>query len=225
MHVLVVEDERSLAQFLRKGLEENGHAVDVAYDGEEGEELARGSDYDAVILDIMLPGQDGFEVVRKLRAEGVQAPVLFLSARFELGDRIRALDLGGDDYLVKPFAFEEVLARLRALQRRSESAGPAELKCADLVMDAERRTVTRAGRRIELTPKEFALLQYLLKRQGKVVTRTSMVEGVWDMQFGSFGNVVNVFMSRLRSKIDQPFGRPLIHTVRGVGYVLEARED
>jgi len=224
MRVLVVEDERALAEFIRKGLKENGYAVDVANDGDEGELLAATETYDAIILDIMLPGQSGFEVIRKLRADGVSTPTLFLSARDGLDDRVTGLDLGADDYLVKPFAFPELLARLRALGRRSASMAPVELTCGDLTMDVVHRNVARAGKEIELTPKEFGLLEYLLRRQGETVTRTAIIEHVWDMHFDSFSNVLDVLVNRLRNKVDAPFGRPLIHTVRGVGYVLRSCE-
>lgn len=225
MRVLVVEDEKPLAAFLKKGLQENGHAVDVSHDGEEGEYLARTELYDAVILDVMLPKQSGFEVVRKLRADGVAVPVLFLSARDGVEDRVAGLDLGGDDYLTKPFAFEEVLARLRALDRRGDAPAPTELRCADLTLSPARRTVVRAGQQIDLTAREFNLLHHLMKHCGEVVTRTSIVETVWDMNFDSFSNVVDVLVHRLRSKVDEPFDAPLIHTVRGVGYVLRSSEN
>lgn len=224
MRILVVEDEKPLAEFIRKGLKENGYAVDVAYDGDEGEALATLETYDAIVLDIMLPGQSGFEVLRRVRGAGVSTPVLFLSARDGVGDRVTGLDLGGDDYLVKPFAFPELLARLRALHRRPTSMSPLQLKCGDLTMDVVHRKVFRAEREIELTPKEFSLLEYLLQHQGEVVTRTAIIEHVWDMHFDSFSNVVGVLVNRLRNKIDVPFSRHLIQTVRGVGYVIRSEE-
>ncbi len=224
MRILVVEDEEHLAELIRKGLKENGHAVDVARDGDEGEFLARTGVYDVVVLDIMLPRQSGFEVVRKVRAAGSAVPVLFLSARDEVQDRVTGLDLGADDYLTKPFAFSELLARLRALQRRRGGAGAADLSCADLTVNVARHRVTRAGREIELTPKEFALLEFLVRHSGEVVTRSAIIENVWDMNFECFSNVVEVLVNRVRKKVDEPFESPLIHTVRGVGYVIRPPE-
>ena len=224
MRVLVVEDEKPLAEFIRKGLREEGYAVDVAHDGEDGEHLGTSETYDVVVLDVMLPHQSGFEVVRRMRAAGVMTPVLFLSARDGLDDRVRGLDLGADDYLVKPFAFAELLARLRALGRRSDSMTPTELTCDDLTMDVVRRKVTRAGRDIELTPKEFALLEFLLRHQGQPATRTAIIENIWDMHFDSFSNVLDVLVNRVRRKVDASSVRPLIHTIRGVGYVLRSEK-
>jgi len=220
VRILVVEDEEHLAELIRRGLKENGYAVDVARDGDEGEFLARTGVYDVVLLDIMLPRQSGFEVVRKVRAAGSSVPVLFLSARDEVQDRVTGLDLGADDYLTKPFAFSELLARLRALQRRGGGAGVAELKCADLVVNVARHRVTRAGTEVDLTSKEFALLEFLVRHCGEVVTRSAIIENVWDMNFECFSNVVEVLVNRVRKKVDEPFGSPLIHTVRGVGYVI-----
>jgi two-component system copper resistance phosphate regulon response regulator CusR len=220
VRVLVVEDEEPLAELIRQGLKENGHAVDVARDGDEGEFLARTGVYDVVVLDIMLPRQSGFEVVRKMRSTGSTVPVLFLSARGGVADRVTGLDLGADDYLTKPFAFSELLARLRALRRRAGGAGPAELRCADLAVDLPRHRVTRAGAELDLTAKEFALLEFLLRHCGQVVTRSAIIENVWDMNFDSLSNVVEVLVNRLRKKVDEPFPQPLIHTVRGVGYVI-----
>ncbi len=225
MRVLIVEDEKRLAEFIRKGLQENGYAADVAADGEEGELLALTEAYDVIVLDIMLPRQSGLEVVRKIRANGLTVPVLLLSARDGLEDRVTGLDLGADDYLVKPFAFGELLARLRALLRRSSSMAPLELNCGDLIMDLRQHSVTRAGQRLDLTPKEFSLLELLLRHRGQVVTRTSIVESIWDMNFDSFSNVVEVLVNRLRKKVDEPFRTPLIHTERGVGYVVRSPED
>ncbi len=224
MRILVVEDEEHLAELIRKGLKENGYAVDVARDGDEGEFLARTGVYDVVVLDIMLPRQSGFEVVRKVRAAGSTVPVLFLSARDEVQDRVTGLDLGADDYLTKPFAFSELLARLRALQRRRGGAGAGELSCADLEVNVARHRVTRAGQDIELTPKEFALLEFLVRHSGEVVTRSAIIENVWDMNFECFSNVVEVLVNRVRKKVDEPFEAPLIHTVRGVGYVIRPPE-
>lgn len=225
MRILVIEDDKPLAGFLRKGLQENGHAVDVSHEGDEGLYMARTGPYDVVILDVMLPGRSGFQIVKQLRSAGNDIPVLFLSAKDELEDRLAGLDLGGDDYLTKPFAFDEVLARLRALERRSGSEPKRELTCGDLALYPAKRRVVRAGETIALTPKEFQFLHLLLKRQGQVVTRTTIIEKLWDMNFDSFDNAVDVLVHRLRSKIDEPFDSPLIHTVRGVGYVARSSED
>ena len=222
MRILVVEDEESLAEFMRKGLKENGHAVDVARDGDEGEYLALTAVYDVVVLDVLLPRQSGFEVVRRMRSAGADVPVLFLSALDGVEHRVKGLDLGADDYLTKPFAFSELLARLRALARRAGPVGQAELTCEDLVMNVSRHRVTRAERELELTAKEFSLLEFLLRHCGELVTRTAIIESVWDMNFDSISNVVEVLVNRLRKKVDEPFPEPLIHTVRGVGYVIRA---
>ena len=224
MRILVVEDDRQLAQFLANGLRENGCAVDVAYDGVDGAHLGRTETYDAIVLDIMLPKQSGFGVIRELRRAGVDVPVLCLTARDAVEDRVTGLDLGADDYLVKPFHFAELLARLHALQRRSPKMAPMELRCQDLVLDPSTRTVSRAGTPISLTPKEFSLLEYLMRRAGTVVTRTAIIENLWDMNFDSLANVVEVYINRLRAKADRPFRGKLIHTVRGVGYVMKPGE-
>ncbi len=223
MRILLVEDDRRLASFVRNGLRENGYAVDMSADGEEGEHLAQSGLYDLVVLDIMLPGQSGYEVVRALRRRGNAVPVLFLTARDRPRDKITGLDLGADDYLVKPFDFSELLARIRALLRRSSRLVPAVLECADLRLDPATRQVTRAGKPIDLTPREYSLLEVLLRRAGTVVTRSALTEAVWDMSFDSFTNVLEVLVNRLRGKVDYPFDRRLIHTVRSVGYVLDDR--
>ncbi len=220
MRILVVEDEKRLASYLAKGLRENGYAVDVAHDGEEGAHLARSGIYDAIVLDILLPKQSGFEVIRAVRRDGVATPILCLTARGEPNDRITGLDLGADDYLAKPFNFAEVLARLRALLRRSPRMAPTVLQCADLALDPATRRVTRAGKEVDLTPREYALLEFLLRRAGTVVTRSALIEGIWDMNFDSLTNVLDVLVNRLRTKMDVPFPQRLIHTVRSVGYVL-----
>jgi len=221
--LLLVEDEAKPAAYLRKGLSEHGFIVDVAADGEEGLHLARGGGYDLIILDILLPRRDGWSVLAELRRGGDRTPVLFLTARDAVEDRVRGLELGADDYLVKPFAFSELLARVRTLLRRSPARPPDCLQVADLSLDLVRRRAVRRGRRLDLTAKEFALLSLLVRRSGEVLSRTLIAEQIWDMNFDSDTNVVDVHVRRLRSKVDVPFGRKLIHTVRGAGYVLEER--
>ncbi|MFW6162627.1 MAG: heavy metal response regulator transcription factor [Planctomycetota bacterium] len=220
MRVLVVEDDKRLASFLANGLRESGYAVDVSHDGEDGAHLASTGLYDVIVLDILLPRQSGFEVIRQVRRAEVATPILCLTARDAPRDRIAGLDLGADDYLVKPFNFAELLARVRALLRRSPRMAPTKLACADLELDPATRKVTRGGQEIDLTPREYALLEFLLRRAGSVCTRSALIEGVWDMNFDSLTNVLDVLVSRLRAKVDHPFPRPLIHTVRSVGYVL-----
>jgi len=219
--ILVVEDEKKAAAYLRKGLAENGFVVDVAAEGDEGLHLARTGDYGLVILDVMLPGRDGWSVLGELRRAGSQTPVLFLTAKDGLPDRVKGLNLGADDYLVKPFAFSELLARVRSILRRGPSRQPDTLKRADLEIDLVRHRVARGGKKLDLTPKEFALLSLLARRAGEVLSRTAIAEQVWDMNFDGGTNVVDVHVRRLRSKIDDPFDRKLIHTVRGIGYVLD----
>lgn len=223
MRILIVEDEVKTAAYVSKGLTEHAYIVDIADNGIEGLHLATSGNYDLILLDVMLPGADGWTVLEALRRQR-QTPVLFLSARDEVADRVKGLELGADDYLVKPFAFSELLARIRTLLRRG-SAVQAEqrIKVADLDVDLVRRRVSRGGQRIELTAKEFALLDYFLHHLGEVVSRTLIAEHVWDMNFDSDTNVVDVAVRRLRAKIDDPFAMRLIHTIRGVGYVLEAR--
>jgi heavy metal response regulator len=227
MKLLVVEDEAKLADYLKKGLTEEGFVVDVARNGVDGLHLAAEGDYDLVLLDGMLPGIDGLAVLAALR-QSQQTPVLMLTARSQVEDRVKGLQAGADDYLVKPFAFSELLARIQALLRRGRpSQTPTEatiLKLSDLELDLIRRKAMRAGKRLELTAKEFNLLSLLLRRAGEVLSRTELAEQIWDMNFDSETNVVEVAVRRLRTKLDQPFDRPLLHTVRGMGYVLEARE-
>jgi len=219
VRVLVIEDEVRVRSFLVRGLEEAGFAVDSAAAGDEGLHMALVHPYDAILLDLGLPGKDGLSVLRELRASKRATPVLILSAREELEDRVRGLDLGADDYLGKPFAFAELLARLRALLRRGTARASA-LQVDDLEIDLVTRKVRRGGRSIELTAKEFALLEYLARHAGEVVTRTMIAEHVWDLNFDSFSNVIDVYIRYLRRKIDEPFERKLIHTRRGIGYVL-----
>ncbi|HEY2676641.1 MAG TPA: heavy metal response regulator transcription factor [Steroidobacteraceae bacterium] len=223
MRILVVEDERKTGAYLKMGLEESGFTVDVANDGIDGLHSAMEVDYDLIVLDVMLPRLDGWGVVKQLRAKK-QTPVLFLTARDDIEDRVKGLELGGDDYLIKPFAFVELLARIRTLLRRGPAREVEQLGMADLEIDVIRRRVKRAGQRIELTPREFALLQLLAERRGEVMSRTQIASYVWDMNFDSDTNVVEVAIRRLRAKIDEPYSIKLIHTVRGMGYVMDARE-
>jgi two-component system copper resistance phosphate regulon response regulator CusR len=224
MKLLLVEDDPKTAAALKKGLAENGFAVDAAATGDDGLHLARTGGYDLVVLDVLLPGQDGWDVLRTLRDHGVQTPVLFLTARDAVADRVKGLELGADDYLVKPFAFSELLARVRTVLRRGPGRAPDVIRVADLEIDPVRHRASRSGRSFDLTPKEFALLSLLARRAGEVLTRTLITEQVWDVNFDPDANVVDVHVRRLRAKVDDPFDRKLIHTVRGVGYVLEARD-
>jgi DNA-binding response OmpR family regulator len=221
MYILVVEDERRLAQVVRKVLEEEGHTVDVATDGEEGLAMAMDSSHDVIVLDILLPGIDGFEVCRRLRAGRVDTPVLLLTALDAVEDRVRGLDAGADDYLPKPFAFQELLARLRALGRRRVQARDADqLQTGNLVLDLRRRRAVRDGRTIDLSPKEFALLEFLMRNQGRVVTRTQILDHVWGYDYSPDSNLVDVYVTYLRRKIDRGHQRKLIRTVRGAGYAV-----
>lgn len=221
MYILVVEDERRLAQVVRKVLEEEGHTVDVATDGEEGLAMAMDSSHDVIVLDILLPGIDGFEVCRRLRAGRVDTPVLLLTALDAVEDRVRGLDAGADDYLPKPFAFQELLARLRALgRRRVQARDPDQLQTANLVLDLRRRRAVRDGRTIDLSPKEFALLEFLMRNQGRVVTRTQILDHVWGYDYSPDSNLVDVYVTYLRRKIDRAHQRKLIRTVRGAGYAV-----
>jgi two-component system copper resistance phosphate regulon response regulator CusR len=222
MKILVVEDEPKTGNYLQQGLAEAGFVVDLARDGGDGLHDALTVNYDLVILDVMLPGIDGWGVVRGIRAAGKEIPVLFLTARDQVDDRVRGLELGADDYLVKPFAFAELLARVRTLLRRGGKGKASEaLRAADLELDLIRRRVTRSGKRIDLTAKEFALLELLLRRQGEVLPRSLIASQVWDMNFDSDTNVIEVAVRRLRAKVDDDFEPKLIRTVRGMGYVLE----
>ena len=225
MRILVIEDEPGIAQFVKQGLSEAGYAVDVVYNGRKGLDYALAADYDAVVLDIMLPQMDGLQLLRTLRARGRKMPVLLLTARDAVDERVRGLDAGADDYLVKPFAFAELLARLRALLRRPPLQTETVVRVADLALDTARHEVRRAGRLIDLSPREFALLEYLMRHPQQVLTRTQISEHVWNFDFYSETNVVDVYIGYLRRKIDRGFQPPLIHTVRGVGYRLSVEDD
>jgi two-component system OmpR family response regulator len=224
VNVLYVEDDLEAQAFVSRALRENGFVVDTAPDGELGLEQALAGDYDVVILDVGLPAKDGFDVLRRMRSAGIAAPVLFLTAHADVTKRIEGLNLGADDYLAKPFAFAELLARLRALGRRQRDGGSgSRLQVADLVLDAERHAVTRAGRRVHLTPKEFQLLEYLMRSTGFVASRTMIAEKVWGYGFESYSNAIDVHVNSLRRKVDRDFEPKLIHTMQGIGYVLEDR--
>ncbi len=222
MRLLVVEDEKKVASFVKKGLEEEGYAVDVAPDGEEGLAMALDRVHNLVILDIHLPRIDGLGVLQELRKKKVNTPVLLLTVRATIEDKVLGLDAGADDYLTKPFAFQELLARVRALLRRRTEAEPSILQFADLMLDPARRLVSRGGAKIDLTPKEYALLAYFMRSPGRVLTRTMISEHVWDYNFDTMTNVIDVYVNYLRKKIDAGREPKLIHTVRGVGYVLKA---
>jgi heavy metal response regulator len=223
MRILVIEDEERIADFIQRGLEGAGYQVDTAADGQGGLQKMHELDYDLLILDLMLPDMDGLTVLEKTRNRKVSPPVLILSARSEVEDRVRGLELGADDYLVKPFAFEELLARVKALLRRGQPV-PERLVAGDLVVDCLRRKVTRAGKPIDLAPKEFSILEYLVRNQGKALTRTMIVEHVWDMEYDGLTNIVDVYIRHLRAKIDDPFPVRMIRTVRGKGYMLETAD-
>lgn len=223
MRLLVVEDEKKMGRFIKKGLSESGYTVDLAESGIEAEELSAGNPYDLIILDVMLPQQSGFETASHLRRDGFEGPILMLTALASTKDKVSGLDAGADDYLTKPFAFEELLARVRALLRRKTAAGVAtdsRLHYADLEIDLVKRKITRAGKDIVLTAKEFALLEYLMRNAERPVSRTAIAEHVWDIHFDSESNVIDVYINLLRKKIDHPFETKLLHTLVGVGYVL-----
>ena len=221
-NLLLVEDDRKLVRALERGLAREGYAVDIAYTGEEALELVSSRTYDAVVLDVMLPGADGFEVCEALRQQQRMLPVLMLTARSEVADRIRGLDAGADDYLVKPFDFGELLARLRALGRRSQSERGPLAEVGELRLDAATRTVTRAGLEVELTAREFEVLELLARHEGQVVSRRQMLEQIWDGDDDGSPNVVDVYVGYVRRKLEDPSGRPLIRTIRGVGFMLES---
>ncbi len=224
MRILVIEDDPNIADVMRRGLQEQHYSVDYSANGEEGEEMAQISDYDLIILDLMLPKKDGRAVCRDLREAGVVTPILMLTALDAVEEKISGLDAGADDYLTKPFHFGELLARVRSLIRRQSDHRKSEILVGDLTLDTARRSVERAGRTIALTAKEFALLEYFVLNKGKVLTREAISEHVWDMNFDPQSNVIDSFVRFLRQKIDKEFDRPLIHTVRGVGYRLSEQE-
>jgi len=221
MRILLAEDEQKVASFIRRGLEAEQYAVDVVHDGETALARITGGDYDLLILDVMLPKRDGLAVLKEIRARKLSVPVLLLTARDTVADKVAGLDSGADDYLTKPFAFEELVARVRALLRRGGPAAPAVLRVADLKLDPVTREVTRSGKRIDLTAKEYALLEFFLRRAGHVVSRAVIAHHVWGVDFDTFTNVIDVYVNYLRKKIDADFEPKLLHTVRGVGYVLK----
>ena len=223
MRILVVEDEKRIADFLSRGLESAGYAVDHAPDGQTALDLVHNTEYDLIVLDLGLPDIDGLEVLQKVRNRKTSPPVLILSARDAVEDRVRGLEVGADDYLVKPFAFVEMLARVRALLRRGQPT-PERLQVGDLALDCIRRRVTRDGENIELAPKEFSILEYLMRNRGRPLSRTMIVEHVWDMDYDGLTNIVDVYIRHLRSKIDDRFQTKMIHTVRGIGYMLDTPE-
>lgn len=224
MRILIVEDEPKTAAYLARGLGEHGFVVAVAGRGNDGLHLARTTEFDLIILDVMLPGLSGWSILSALRQSGKQTPVLFLTAKDTVEDRVKGLELGADDYLIKPFAFSELLARVRSILRRGPGRQPEIMRIADLEIDVNRNRVTRGKERLDLTPKEFGLLSLLVRRSGEVLSRTLIAEQVWDMNFDSDTNVVDVHIRRLRSKVDDPFDKKLVHTVRGKGYVVEERD-
>jgi len=220
MRILVIEDEKKIADFIKRGLKEEGYAIDVAYDGEEGHFLAKTNDYDIILLDLMLPKIDGLALCKMLRKEGSATPIIMLTAKTTVEDKVTGLDTGADDYLTKPFAFEELLARIRAILRKKDAKTVNVLKVDDLTLDLLSHKVVRSGKEINLTTKEYALLEYLMRNAETIVTRTMISEHVWDVDFDTFTNVIDVYINYLRNKIDSGFEKKLIHTIRGRGYVL-----
>jgi len=221
MKILVIEDEKKVANFLQKGLKEEQFVVDVAYDGLDGEYLATTNDYDLILLDIMLPGKDGIEILKTLRQRQINIPVIMLTAKEMVEDKIKGFNAGCDDYICKPFSFEELLVRIRAVLRRGSGALSNVITFADLTLDLISHKVIRGGKEIDLTAKEYALLEYLVRNPNRVLTRTMIAEHVWDYNYDSFTNVIDVYINYLRNKVDRGFATKLIHTVRGVGYVLK----
>lgn len=221
MRILVIEDEKKIADFIKRGLKEEGYAIDIAHDGEKGLFLAKTNDYDLILLDLMLPKIDGITLCKQLKADKIAAPVIMLTAKDTVKDKVSGLDAGADDYLTKPFAFEELLARVRAILRKKQPHAVNRLKAGDLELDLFTHKVTRAGKEITLTAKEYSLLEYLMRNGGKVVTRTMISEHVWDIDFDTFTNVIDVYINYLRNKIDSGYDHKLIQTIRGRGYMLK----
>lgn len=225
MRILVIEDENKVADFIKRGLKEEGYSVDVVFDGEEGHFQATSNEYDVIILDLMLPKMDGITLCKKLRQEKVTTPILMLTAKDSVKYKVIGLDSGANDYLTKPFAFEELLARIRALLRKPETLAPAKLQAADLIVDLLTHRVTRSGKEIVLTNKEYALLEYLMRNSGSIVTRTMISEHVWDINFDTFTNVIDVYVNYLRNKIDKGHKKKLIQSIRGRGYMITGQYD
>jgi heavy metal response regulator len=221
MKILLVEDEKKVASFIKRGLEEEHFTVDVAYDGESGEFMALTSEYDLIILDILLPKKNGFEVLKSLRANGIQTPILILTAKGSIDDKVEGLNSGADDYLTKPFAFAELIARIRSLLRRTSSEKSNIIKVADLELDTVKHIAKRGEKIIELTAREYSLLEYFMRNKGRVLTRTMIAEHIWDYHFDTGSNIIDVYVKRLRKKIDEGFPKKLIHTIRGVGYIIK----
>ncbi len=221
MRILIVEDEKKVASFIKKGLEEEYFAVDIAYDGKEGLKLITSEEYDVIIMDIMLPYLDGISLIKEIRNRNILTPVLMLTVKDSLNDKVEGLNSGADDYLTKPFAFEELLARLRALLRRNEKSKTSILKVGDLVLDLQSHKVLRNNQEIILTPKEYSILEYLMRNSNKVISRTKLIEHVYDYHFDTETNIIDVYINKVRTKIDNNFDKPLIHTIRGIGYILK----
>jgi two-component system copper resistance phosphate regulon response regulator CusR len=225
MRILLIEDDRKIAALIKRGLEEEHYAIDVFYNGVEGAGWATVNQYDLIILDIMLPGKDGIEICNEIRHKKILTPILMLTAKASIKDKVKGLDTGADDYLTKPFEFEELLARIRSLLRRNQSYKTKTLNIADLELDPASRVVSRAGKKISLTGKEYALLEYLMRNKGRVLTETMIVDHVWDMDFDLESNIVNVYVHHLREKIDREFDKKLIHTIRNLGYTIEDEDE
>ncbi len=221
MRILVVEDEKKVASFIKKGLEEEYFAADIALDGKEGMKMATTEEYDAIIMDIMLPYIDGISLLKEIRKREIVTPVLMLTVKDSLKDKVEGLDAGADDYLTKPFAFEELIARIRALLRRNENTKTSKLKVGDLLLDLQTHKVIRENQEIILTPKEYAILEYLMRNSNKVVSRTKLIEHVYDYHFDPETNIIDVYINKVRSKVDTNFKTPLIHTIRGIGYIIK----
>ncbi len=221
MRILIIEDEKKVASFIKKGLEEEYFVADIAFDGREGLKLVTSEEYDVIIMDVMLPYMDGFTLVKEIRKQNILTPVLMLTVKDSIKDKVEGLDAGADDYLTKPFAFEELIARLRALLRRNEKSKISKLSAGDLEIDLLSHKITRDNREIILTPKEYSILEYLMRNRNKVVSRTKLIEHVYDYHFDTETNIIDVYINKLRSKIDSSEDKPLIHTIRGIGYILK----